>query len=376
MTAAMKKTGATQDICILAATSGDTGKAALEGFKDVPHTHVIVFYPKDGVSRMQALQMQTQTGQNCHVFGIDGSFDDAQTGVKTLFADQALADALSRKGIALSSANSINWGRLVSQIVYYVSVYLDLLKCEKLAPGQFFNVVVPTGNFGNILAAWYAKQMGIPIAKLVCASNRNRVLSDFLRSGEYDANRLFYQTNAPSMDILISSNLERMLFELTKRNAAQVSAWMDALKTTGKYVVDEVTRKRLQAIFVGGFCDDLGVIKTIDAVYEQYDHVIDPHTAIGFNVYGRYEQRAKDEKVVVFVSTASPFKFAQTVGQAIFPPKRLEGLGEQALMEAISTESDLPIPAGLDHLEDLPITHHQTIAVDAMQDSVLRCLGV
>ena len=308
MTAAARKTGEEAEICILTATSGDTGKAALEGFKDVPGTRVIVYYPENGVSEIQRLQMVTTEGANCHVIALKGSFDDAQGGVKQLFADADLAETLAERKVVLSSANSINWGRLVPQIAYYWSAYADLLRDEKIAPGERFNIVVPTGNYGNILAAWYAKQMGMPAAKLICASNRNKVLSDFLRSGIYNRKREFYQTNSPSMDILVSSNLERLLFEVTGHDSERVAGWMRALQEDGTYTIDSETKKSIQTEFVGGFCDDVGAVRTISEVYDRYDHVIDTHTAVGFNVYSRYAQRSQDRRPVVFVSTASPFK--------------------------------------------------------------------
>ncbi len=378
MKAAAEKTGENKDICILTATSGDTGKAALEGFKDVPGTRVVVFYPHEGVSKAQYLQMATQEGENCHVVAVEGSFDDTQTGVKEIFNDLSFNERAAEAGYVLSSANSINWGRLVPQIAYYVSVYVDLLNMERLEPAEKFNVVVPTGNFGNILACWYAMRMGIPVGKLICASNRNNVLSDFLRSGVYDANRPFYQTNAPSMDILISSNLERLLFEMTEHNADQVSEWMTDLKEQGSYKLDKRTRNRIQNVFVGGFCDDKGAVRTIRDVYTRTDHVVDTHTAVGFNVYSRYANRSGDKRVVVFVSTASPFKFAAAVSEGVFDhfSQSQTGGSEQALMEYLSAESDLPIPAGLDHLEDRPILHNQVIRRDEMARTVSDLLGL
>ena len=250
MTASAKKTGENRKICILTATSGDTGKAALEGFKDLPGTEVIVFYPSEGVSDAQKQQMITTEGNNVHVVAVNGCFDDAQSGVKAIFGDPAVAEQLNNQGCVLSSANSINWGRLVPQIAYYVASYVELLKYEEFNFGEKMNVVVPTGNFGNILAAWFAKKMGIPIRKLICASNKNKVLSDFFRSGTYDRNREFYKTNSPSMDILISSNLERLLFEVTDMNAKKTSEWMEDLKTKGTYTVDPDTLKALLAFYI------------------------------------------------------------------------------------------------------------------------------
>ncbi|HHX37531.1 MAG TPA: threonine synthase [Clostridiaceae bacterium] len=376
MTAAARKLGEDKEICILTATSGDTGKAALEGFKDVPNTRVIVFYPHNGVSKIQYLQMATQTGDNCHVIAVKGSFDDTQSGVKTIFNDEAFCEQLEANHQVLSSANSINWGRLVPQIAYYVSTYADLLKGEFIEPGEAFNIVVPTGNFGNILAAWYALQMGVPIGKLVCASNRNKILSDFLRSGTYDRNRPFFMTNSPSMDILISSNLERLLFELTDHDAAQVATWMEALQNEGVYDIDDQTRKRIQTMFVGGFCDERGTIHTISDVYETFDHVVDTHTAVGFNVYQRYAKRSQDHRVVVFVSTASPFKFAGEVAKGIFEGDVDDSLDEQALMELLAEESDMLIPAGLNCLVERPILHDTVIEKEEMKETIEAILDV
>lgn len=376
MTASARKTGEDREICILTATSGDTGKAALEGFRDVPGTRVIVFYPHQAVSKIQYLQMATQAGANCHVVAVKGSFDDTQTGVKQIFGDPDFAARLEARKTVLSSANSINWGRLVPQIAYYISAYVDLLKSEKLAPRDRFNAVVPTGNFGNILAAWYAMQMGVPLGKLVCASNRNKVLSDFLRMGTYDRNRAFYLTNSPSMDILISSNLERLLFEITGHDASRIGEWMQQLREKGVYSVDNVTRKRIQNIFVGGFCDDAGTVRTISDVYERCDHVVDTHTAVGFNVYSRYAQRSQDNRVVLFVSTASPFKFASAVSSGIFSEEPDAEADEQALMEQLSAESDMPIPDGLNQLDQRPILHDQVIEASDMQAAVASLLGL
>ena len=291
MTASAKKTGTNKKICILTATSGDTGKAALEGFKDLPGTEIIVFYPTGGVSEAQKLQMTTTGGSNTHVIAVNGCFDDAQTGVKRIFGDMEFAITLDEHDVMLSSANSINWGRLAPQIAYYVYSYVELIRKGKMDLTESFNIVVPTGNFGNILAAWFAKQMGIPVRKLICASNRNKVLCDFFSSGIYDRNREFYKTTSPSMDILISSNLERLLFEITDMDYKKVTEWMNDLFEKGKYSVDKDTLKSLQRLFVGGFADETGVSKTSLEVYDRTDHVIDPHTAVGFNIYGRYHTR-------------------------------------------------------------------------------------
>ncbi|MDI9470778.1 MAG: threonine synthase [Bacillota bacterium] len=353
MVRAAQKLGLGRELCILAATSGDTGKAALEGFRDVPGTSCIVFYPAEGVSPAQELQMRTTTGGNVAVVAVEGSFDDAQRGVKALFANQTLAAELAARGRMLSSANSINWGRLVAQIAYYWSSYADLLVRGEITPDESVNFVVPTGNFGNILAAWYAREMGLPVGRLVSASNRNKILSDFLGSGVYDRRREFHTTIAPSMDILVSSNLERLLFELTGRDAGRVAGWMRDLATEGVYEVGPAVLERLQRLFVGGHADDAAISRTIRDVYDETDLVIDTHTAVGFNVYERYLRRSQDPAPVVFVSTASPFKFAEDVMRALAasrpltPPRRerLE-LSERADARGVSERREERRPGG------------------------------
>ena len=374
MTASAKKTGENRKICILTATSGDTGKAALEGFKDLPGTEVIVFYPSEGVSDAQKQQMITTEGNNVHVVAVNGCFDDAQSGVKAIFGDPAVAEQLNNQGCVLSSANSINWGRLVPQIAYYVASYVELLKYEEFNFGEKMNVVVPTGNFGNILAAWFAKKMGIPIRKLICASNKNKVLSDFFRSGTYDRNREFYKTNSPSMDILISSNLERLLFEVTDMDAKKTAEWMEDLKTKGTYTVDPDTLKALQMTFVGGFADEAGITKTIRDVYDRCDHVVDTHTAVGFNIYNRYYQRSGDETKTVFVSTASPFKFAPAVMDALNGAGYSNGRSDEVISNELSVESGLPIPYGLKDINKKPVLHNLLIEKDQMRQTVLDLL--
>ena len=374
MTASMRKTGENKKICILTATSGDTGKAALEGFKDLPGTEIIVFYPTGGVSEAQKLQMVTTTGDNTHVIAVNGCFDDAQTGVKNIFADKAFNDELLAGGIKLSSANSINWGRLAPQIAYYVYAYIELLRTEKIEKGEAINIVVPTGNFGNILAAWFAKQMGIPIRKLICASNKNKVLCDFFSSGKYDRNREFFKTTSPSMDILISSNLERLLFEITDGNSEQVKAWMSELNGEGVYKVDEKTLKKMQMLFVGGFADDTGVTKTILDVYDRTDNVVDTHTAVGFNIYNRYHTRSGDETKTVFASTASPFKFSAAVMDAIRGEGFSDGKSVEEVIKELSDESGLEIPEAIKDLSKKPILHTDVIDKEQMEDKVRSIL--
>ena len=374
MTAAAKKTGLTKKICILTATSGDTGKAALEGFKDLPGTEIIVFYPTGGVSEAQKLQMVTTGGDNTHVIAVNGCFDDAQTGVKNIFGNKEFAELLDANGITLSSANSINWGRLAPQIAYYVYSYVELLRKGKIEITESFNIVVPTGNFGNILAAWFAKQMGIPVHRLICASNRNKVLCDFFSSGVYDRNREFYKTTSPSMDILISSNLERLLFEITGKDSEKVKEWMKELNTEGKYSVDKETLKALQRLFVGGFADETGVSKTILEVYDRTDNVIDPHTAVGFNIYGRYHQRSGDESKTVFASTAAPFKFAPAVMDSLRGIGYSDALSTSELITELAEESGLMIPQSIAELPTLEVRHKDVIEKEQMQDKVREIL--
>ncbi|MBQ9860340.1 MAG: threonine synthase [Clostridia bacterium] len=317
MRVSVEKTAPGQQIVILVATSGDTGKAALEGFRDAPNTRILVFYPVDGVSEMQRLQMITQEGDNVGVCAIRGNFDDAQTGVKALFTDSDVIAALERNGMRFSSANSINWGRLVPQIVYYISAYCDLVAAGTVAVGDAINVVVPTGNFGNILAAYYAKQMGLPIAKLVCASNRNRVLTDFFESGVYDCNRPFFTTTSPSMDILVSSNLERLLYHLSGENSEEIAAMMNSLKTERKYSVSPEMKVQIDAHFVGGSADDARVAKTIKQVFEEKGYLLDTHTAVAVAVYEDYRAATGDTTPTVIASTANPYKFTPSILAAL-----------------------------------------------------------
>lgn len=305
------------EIVILVATSGDTGKAALEGFKDVPNTKILVFYPVDGVSPMQKLQMTTQEGSNVSVCAIEGNFDDAQSGVKRIFTDKEIEKKFKENGLAFSSANSINWGRLVPQIVYYVSAYCDMVQNGEIKLGENMNVVVPTGNFGNILAAYYAKRMGVPIKTMICASNSNNVLTDFLKTGVYDKNREFYCTTSPSMDILISSNLERLLFHLCDEDDAQIREWMAALGNDGKYTVSEKVLCSIKKMFDAGCCDDDETKKTIGKVFENEKYLCDTHTAVAVNVYENYKSSTGDYTPTVIASTANPYKFSASVLSAI-----------------------------------------------------------
>lgn len=317
MTASRNKTGESDKTLILVATSGDTGKAALEGFKDVENCEIIVFYPSEGVSDMQKLQMITQEGDNVYVCAIEGNFDDAQNAVKTIFADESIVKTLKEKGYKLSSANSINWGRLAPQIAYYFSAYVDLVESGNISLGEKINFCVPSGNFGNILAGYYAMRMGLPVNKLICASNMNNILTNFFTTGEYDINRDFYKTISPSMDILISSNLERLLFEIGGRDDKYVKELMSDLKTNGKYNVNLGDLRNNAPQFLGDCSDENETLDSIDNFYETNDYLLDPHTAVAVCVYGKYVSDTNDETKTVIISTASPYKFPSDVYDAL-----------------------------------------------------------
>ena len=317
LTASLKRTGEEKTACILVATSGDTGKAALEGFRDVEQTKILVFYPEHGVSEIQKLQMVTQEGRNVDVCAVNGNFDDAQNGVKRIFSDEALRQELAERGFFLSSANSINWGRILPQVVYYISAYCDLVRSGAIRLGQKVNYCVPTGNFGNILSCYYARKMGVPVGKLICASNRNYVLTDFIRTGVYDRNRPFHTTMSPSMDILISSNLERLLFDLSEWNDTLIREYMAQLGRTGRYAVSHEIRERLQMLFYGGYCSEEDTAATIARLYRKHGYLIDTHTAVAAKVLEDYRRESRDETPSIFVSTASPYKFCDSVLSAI-----------------------------------------------------------
>jgi len=370
LTASLKKTQENKTVCILVATSGDTGKGALEGFRDVENTRILVFYPKDGVSAIQELQMNTQEGGNVGVCSVYGNFDDAQTGVKKLFSDEALREELAQRGYFLSSANSINWGRVLPQIVYYVSAYCDMVRDGKLALGDTLNVCVPTGNFGNILAAYYAKEMGVPIGRLICASNSNNVLTDFLTSGVYDRNRKFYNTMSPSMDILISSNLERLLFAVTQSDS-EVRGYMEELSASGRYQVSDKVKTAIGRHFAAGCCDDVNTRRVIGEVYKKYGYLIDPHTAVAFDVLEQYRRDTGDETPALVVSTASPFKFCDNVLGALGQDEIANGL---AVLDQLSQVTGLAAPAPLASLKDKTVRFDQSVAKENMVDMVLGML--
>ncbi len=374
LTTSAKKTVDGKEIAILVATSGDTGKAALEGFKDVDGTSITVFYPEDGVSRMQKRQMTTQDGSNVGVCALQGNFDDCQNGVKQIFTDAAVKEKLAAAGKMFSSANSINWGRLAPQIVYYVSSYAEMAKKGYIQFGETMNVVVPTGNFGNILAAYYAKRMGVPIGKLICASNINKVLTDFIETGVYDRNRDFFATCSPSMDILISSNLERLLYLLTDGDDAQIRAWFGKLSAEGKYEVSEDVKAKLQAEFVGGFCDDAETKKTIHDFKAQYGYTCDTHTAVAVKVYLDYIAKTGDTTKTLIASTASPYKFSASVLDAIDGGVQTED--EYEMVSRLAEVSGLPIPQSLAELKGKAVRFSEVIDRTAMEAYVLEKLGI
>lgn len=374
MVKAMQKTGEKCEIVILTATSGDTGKAALEGFKDVEGTRILVFYPERGVSEIQKYQMATQTGDNVGVVAVKGNFDDTQNGVKQIFADEALNAGMEKKGLKFSSANSINWGRLAPQIVYYFSAYADMIGQNRIKTGDKVNFVVPTGNFGNILAAFYAMQMGLPVNKLICASNDNHVLTDFIRTGCYDKRREFVKTISPSMDILISSNLERLLYELTGRDSERVSGWMAQLGEKGYYNIGPKLLDKISRYFWAGWSNQDETLKTIECVYNDYHYVCDTHTAVGIDVYDKYVITTGDLTPSIVASTASPFKFNKSVCTALYGRNAIEGKSEFELLELLSRKTGHPVPAGLAGLDKRGIRHTAVCEKQDMKAVVQRML--
>ena len=371
LSAALRKTGEEKTVCILVATSGDTGKAAMEGFADVPQTKIMVFYPKDGVSKVQETQMVTQDGANVGVCAVVGNFDDAQAGVKRIFSDEKMRATLADRGYFLSSANSINWGRILPQVVYYISAYCDLLRDGEIKMGDKVNFCVPTGNFGDILAAYYAKRMGLPVGKLICASNCNDVLTDFLRTGVYDRNRPFHTTMSPSMDILVSSNLERLLFDLSGENDAEVRGYMEALAKDGKYEVSDAIKARLAEEYWGGFCDEAGTAATIAEYYKEKGYLIDTHTAVAANVMAQYRKATGDETVTVFVSTASPYKFCNHVLTAIGETPAGDGV---ELLDQLNSVSGVTVPRRLAALKGKERRFDMTAEKQNMDNVVLDFL--
>ena len=366
LTTATKKENEDKKICILTATSGDTGKAALEGFADVPGTEIIVFFPNKGVSQVQERQMITQEGDNTHVFSIEGNFDDAQTGVKKIFNDEAFGKKLAGFGCKLSSANSINIGRLVPQVAYYVWGYLKLVERGVVKAGDPVNICVPTGNFGNILAAYYAGEMGIPVNRFICASNKNRVLTDFFNTGVYNTNREFYLTNSPSMDILISSNLERLLYHLAGNDGAEIKSLMEALEKEKRYEVSPKIREGMKK-FWGGTATVEETNATIGAMYKEEKYLIDTHTAVGYKVYRDYVKATGDETPTLIASTASAYKFAESVAKSIGLEEETDGFG---YIRAVADKTGVRVPQALKNLETKPIRHRGVIEIPDMANSV------
>ena len=373
LTRAVKKTGTDKEIVILTATSGDTGKAALAGFQDVPGTKIMVFYPEDGVSSMQKRQMQTQEGKNVRVCAVKGNFDDCQNGVKAIFTDPQMQAALAENGMQFSSANSINWGRLVPQIVYYVSAYVTMLEQDILKPGDRFALTVPTGNFGNILAAWYAKQMGVPIHRLICASNINKVLTDFIETGVYDRKREFHATVSPSMDILISSNLERLLYHMTGGDDAQIREWFGALKTAGRYEIPTELRNRIQAEFSGSFWDDAATKAMIGTVFSENGYLSDTHTAVGICAARDYTAKAAEKLPMLIASTANPYKFGAAVLEAIGGDTDAD---EYEVLSRLEEKSGMAVPKALAELKTKTVRFTDSVAQDEMPAYVREKLGM
>ena len=373
LTTAAKKNQVKNEIVILTATSGDTGKAALAGFADVPGTKIIVFYPKNGVSRVQELQMVTQKGENTSVVAIHGNFDNAQSGVKALFEDKELEKELSEAGYQFSSANSINIGRLVPQIVYYVYAYAKLLENEEIADGEELNVTVPTGNFGNILAAYYAKQMGVPIGKLICASNENKVLFDFFQTGTYDRNRKFVLTSSPSMDILISSNLERLIYTISGQDAKKDSELMEQLKENGKYEITAEMKEKLKD-FAGGYATEAETKAAIHNVYKETGYVMDTHTAVASHVSRAYRKESGDSRKMLVASTASPYKFVRSVMSAI--DETYAQMDEFALIGELEKASNMDVPCAIKEILHAEIRHTRECDADKMKDTVKDILEI
>jgi len=373
LTTAAKKNNMKEEIVILTATSGDTGKAALAGFADVPGTSIIVFYPKDGVSKIQEKQMVTQVGDNTNVVAIHGNFDDAQTGVKEIFGDKELAKRMKEQGYQFSSANSINIGRLVPQVVYYVYTYATLVAEGKLTCGEPMNVVVPTGNFGNILAAYYAKQMGVPVKKLICASNENKVLFDFFQTGVYDRKRDFVLTSSPSMDILVSSNLERLIYTCAGEDSDKNAELMKQLKEDGKYEITSDMKEKL-VDFVGGYATEAETAATIRKVYEKTGYVIDTHTAVAATVFYKYKEEAKDDTITVIASTASPYKFTRSVMEAV--ENKATDEDDFTLVDRLCEVSGVKVPNAIEEIRNAKVLHTMVCDKDKMQETVTGILGL
>ncbi|MBO4401282.1 MAG: threonine synthase [Selenomonadaceae bacterium] len=370
MSKALKKTGESKEILILVATSGDTGKAALAGFADVPQTKIMVFYPDGGVSKIQRLQMVTQTGKNVNVTAVRGNFDDCQNGVKNIFSDEEIRAKLSDTNVKLSSANSINWGRLVPQIVYYFSSYAEFINAGNIKLGDQVNVIVPTGNFGNILAAYYARKMGLPVKKLICASNINHVLTDFFQTGVYDRNREFHKTITPSMDILISSNLERLLYHETSGDVEQVKSYMKELSETGRYKIGATLKKRLDKIFYADYATEAETASIIQNVFSNFGYLVDTHTAVAMSVMAKYRRETKDMLPAIVASTASPFKFTAAVLNAL--GENVTGVDDLVQLGKLSRRTNKKIPKNLESLGTAKILHEDVCDKEEMAARVLK----
>lgn len=372
LTVSAKKTIPDKDIAILVATSGDTGKAALEGFKNVNGTTISVFYPEDGVSDMQKRQMQTQEGDNVFVCAVKGNFDDCQNGVKAIFTDEKIAAELDKMGVVLSSANSINWGRLSPQIVYYISAYAELVKNGEIKYGDKINIVVPTGNFGNILAAYYAKEMGLPVNKLICASNANNILTDFINTGVYDRNREFYTTVSPSMDILISSNLERLLYHLSGENTELINRWFTALRETGRYEVTGEVKDKISKLFYAGCCNDKETKAAIKECFDSYSYLVDTHTAVAYKVYNEYKKNTGDNTKTLIASTANPYKFGAAVFDALGGDGK--GMDEFDIIESLEKMTNTVIPEPLAATKNKAVRFKGVIGREEMPAAVIDFL--
>ena len=373
LTTAIHSEGGQYEVVVLVATSGDTGKAALEGFANVQGVRIFVFYPHEGVSEMQRLQMVTQRGKNVGICGVIGNFDDAQSGVKQIFSNREINEKLEESQFRLSSANSINWGRLAPQIAYYFTVYEEMVLTGKVKRGDEINICVPTGNFGNILAAYYAVRCGLPVARLICASNTNKVLTDFIRTGIYDRRREFHKTESPSMDILISSNLERLVFELAERDPGQVSEWMNQLLKDGIYRIPGNTLEELQSLFYGGFADQDETSRAIKNAFETHGYLLDPHSAVGFHVLQKFREETGDSRPVALASTASPFKFNRGVLKAL--GRETSNRDEFSLLEELSSVSGQPVPLKLAELQSLPEIHRGVCEKQDMAKVLYEFLG-
>lgn len=374
LTGGIKKLNRRKEVVILVATSGDTGKAALEGFKDVPGTRIIVFYPKDGVSRIQELQMLTTGGSNTSVIGVKGNFDDCQTMVKDIFADTAFNNIIIRNGFEFSSANSINWGRLVPQIIYYFWAYLTMARNKSVGFGDPINACVPTGNFGNILAGYYAREMGLPIKRLICASNKNNVLTDFINTGIYNRKREFHKTSSPSMDILISSNLERFLFEVSNHNALKINRWYEELSRDGRFKIDDSSFQRIKNVLTGGFATEEATFAQIKATFDGTGYLVDTHTAVGISVHEAYKKASGDNTPTFICGTASPYKFNQPVYTALTGDTNTTD--EFSVLNKLHDLSKMPIHRGLTGLDKETVRHDQVIPVKDGRQAILSILNI